>query len=286
MLLLDMNDFLFFVLANGDIRTLTLDADALQAVVNLWLPSFAKFVHEDITEVPFSGLYKPENDEVLTVTMALPANFSNIPDNTVIFNEVAIPGDDTKTIGLYHDGNYYFQNFLNRFILKPNNLPLIWSNDTYKKFDNQKAFTIEETVTAIYHDGKLYFRSYASAKQIFNLSPFFTEATNTDIDNVFGTPLFNGTDCEWMKANSDSVMRKQIKSIENSGILNKLNITTKVFKSWAKKAGVPENVYSTGSLVFPKNKKVCKLLLSFLNDDIFEGHFTKSIFMSNSKRKP
>lgn len=26
--------------------------------------------------------------------------------------------------------------------------------------------------------------------------------------------------------------------------------------------------------------------LSFLNDDIFEGHFTKSIYLSNSKRKP
>ena len=51
----------------------------------------------------------------------------------------------------------------------------------------------------------------------------FTEETNTDIDNVFGKPLFNDTDCEWMKANSDSVMRKQIKSIENSKILTKQN---------------------------------------------------------------
>lgn len=281
-----MNDFLFFVLATGEIRRLTLDDNALQAVVNLWSPSYTEFVSEDITEVPFSGLYKPEKDEVLTVTMTLPDNFSDIPVNTAIYNEVAIPDDNPKTIGLYHDGNYYFQNFLNRYILKPTNIPLVWSDDTYKKFENQKAFTIEKAVTAIYHYGKLYFRSYSSAKLIFDLSPFFTEATNTDIDNVFGKPLFNGTDCEWMKTNSDSVMRKQIKSIENSGILTKLNVTTKVFKSWAKKAGIPEDVYSTGSLVFPKNKKTCKILLSFLNDDIFEGHFTKSIFMSNSKRKP
>lgn len=281
-----MNNFLFFVLANGDIRKLTLDADALQAVVNLWVPSFTKFVHEDITEVPFSGLYKPEKDEVLTVKMGLPDEYSNIPGNTAIYNEVVIPDDDIKTIGLYHDGNYYFQNFLNRFILKPNNLPLIWSGNTYKKFDNQKAFTIEENVTAIYHDGKLYFRSYTSAKQIFDLSPYLTEATNRDIESVFGAPLFNGTDCEWMKANSDSVMRKQIKSIEDSGILKKLDVTSKMFKSWAKKAGIPKDVYSRGSLTFPPNKKGCKLLLSFLNEDIFEGHFTKSIFMSNSKRKP
>ena len=281
-----MNDFLFFMLVTGEIRKLTLDANALQAVVDLWSSSFTEFVSEDITEVLFSGLYKPEEDEVLTVTMALQEKFSDIPDNTTIYNEVAIPGDAPKTIGLYHDGNYYFQNFQNHYILKPNNIPLVWSGDTYKKFENQKAFTIEKAVTAVYHNGKLYFRSYSSAKQIFNLSQFFTEATNSDIDNVFGKSLFKGTDCEWMKTNSDSIMRKQIKSIENSGILDSLNVADRSFKSWAKKAGVPREVYSTGSLVFPKNKKTCKILLSFLNEDIFEGHFTKSIFMSNSKRKP
>ena len=91
-----------------------------------------------------------------------------------------------------------------------------WSDDTYKKFENQKALII-------YHDGKLYFRSYSIAQSIFDFLLFFTEATNTDINNVFGRPLFNGTDCEWMKANSDSAMRKQIKSIENSRILTKQN---------------------------------------------------------------
>ena len=40
-------------------------------------------------------------------------------------SEYAIPGDDPKTIGLYHDGNYYFQNFMNRYISKPINIPLV-----------------------------------------------------------------------------------------------------------------------------------------------------------------
>ena len=99
---------------------------------------------------------------------------------------------------------------------KTNQYSFGWSEDTYKKFENQKAFII-------YHDGKLYLQSCSIAQPSFDFSLFFTEATNTDIDNVFGKPLFNGTDCEWMKANSDSVMRKQIKSIENSKILTKQN---------------------------------------------------------------
>lgn len=281
-----MNDFVFFILNDGSIRKLLLANDAVQDIVVLWERSLSKFFGDDIVEIAFDGSYKPDKEEVLYVTMPLPENFADIPDNTNNYNEIAIPGDKIKTVCLYHDGYYYFQNFMNNYILKATNVPLIWSNNTYKKFEEQKAFVIEETVNAIYHDGKLYFLSYTSARQIFDLSAFYTEATNADIDNVFGKPVFVGTDCEWMKKNSDSVMRKQIKSIEDSGILAGLNVTTKKFISWAKKAGIPEGVYNTGNLVFPKNKKECKVILSFLNDDIFEGHFTKSIYLSNSKRRP
>jgi len=281
-----MNDFVFFLLSDGSIRKVLLANEVVQDVVELWEPSYARFISDEITEVAFNGSYKPDKEEVMYVTMELPACFADIPNNTNNYNEIAIPGDSIKTVCLYHNGSYYFQNFMNNYIVKASNIALFWSNDTFKKFEEQKAFTIEETVNAIYHDGKLYFRSYASARQIFDLTAFYTEATNADIDNVLGNNVFLGTDCEWMKENSDSVMRKQIKSIKDSGILAGLNVTTKSFRSWAKKAGIPEGVYNTGNLVFPKNKKECKVILSFLNDDIFEGHFTKSIYLSNSKRKP
>ena len=280
-----MNDFVFFLLSDGSIKKVLLTDETVQDIVELWERSYSKFINEEIEEVAFNGSYKPDQGEVLYVTMDLPPCFADIPDNTNNYNEIDIPGDSIKTVCLYHKGNYYFQNFMNNYIVKPSNIPLIWSNNTYKKIDEKKAFTIEETVNAIYHDGKLYFHSYASARQIFDLSTFYTEATNADIDNVFGADVFSGTDCEWMKENSDSVMMRQIKSIEDSGILAKLKVTTRTFKSWAKKAGIPESVYNTGSLVLHRNKKECKMVLSFLNDDIFEGHFTKSIYLSNSKKR-
>lgn len=281
-----MNDFVFFILTDGSIRKVLLTNEAVRDIVALWEPSYSKFISDEIEEVPFNGSYKPDKEEVLFVTMDLPVCFADIPENTNNYNEIAMPGDNIKTVGLYHDGIFFFQNFMNNYIVKASNIALFWSNDTFKKFEEQRAFSIEENVNAIYHDGKLYFRSYASARQIFDLSAYYMEATNADIDNVFGEAVFAGTDCEWMKENSDSIMRKQIKSIEDAGVLANLKVTTKTFKSWAKKAGIPEGVYNTGKLVFPKNKKECKVILSFLNDDIFEGHFTKSIYLSNSKRKP
>ncbi len=281
-----MNDFLFFKLNDGSIRKLQLLNDALQEVVKLWVVSYKKFIDKNITPVKFNGSFKPDEDEVLYVEMTLPEEFKDIPNNKDNYEEINIPDDSIKTICLYHNGDFYFQNFLNNVILKPFNIPLIWSDDVYKKFNDKKAFIIEDIVHAIYHEGKLYFRSYSSARQLFDLSAFYIEATNDDIDRVFSKEIFSGTDCDWMKTNCDSVMRKLIKSIDESKILESLDVTKRSFKSWAKRAGIPNDIYSNGSLAFPRIKKECKLILSFLNDDIFEGHFTKSIFLSNSKRKP
>ena len=280
-----MNDFLFFILTDGSIRKLPIEDDTLREIVLLWVVSRTDFISDEITEIVFNGEYKPNNDEVLYVTKELPENFANIPMNTLGYDDVVIPGDKIKTVCLYHDGDYYFQNFLNHYILKNRNIPIFFSDETYKKFDNNKAFTIEEAVHAMYHNGKFYFRSYLSAKQIFDLSDFYTEATDIDIDDVFSDDMFAGTDCEWLKKHSDSVMRKQIKSIKMSGVLERLDVTSKVFKSWANKAKLPSGSYNTGHLIFPKNKRECKIMLSFLNEDIYEGHFSKSIFVSNSKRK-
>lgn len=88
-----------------------------------------------------------------------------------------------------------------------------------------------------------------------------------------------------MKTHADSVMRKQITLLKKSGLLDTIKVTSRDFKSWAKKAAINQDIYSTGHIVLPKDKKQCKTILSFLNEDIFEGAFSKKIFISNSKHK-
>ena len=57
---------------------------------------------------------------------------------------------------------------MNRYILKTDQYSFGWSDNTYKKVENQKALII-------YHDGKLYFRSYSIAQPILDFSLLFTE---------------------------------------------------------------------------------------------------------------
>lgn len=280
-----MNDFLFFILSNGSICRFNITRAALQAVVELLAPRIVDFVGENIEEVEFNGQYKPEESEVLYVDMQLPQSFSNIPDNTLEINMVDFAGGDkVKTICLYHNDNYYFQCFANRFICKTNRIALLYSGDTYQQFNDPSAFSIEESVHALYHEGRLYFRSYAQVKQIFDLSPYYTEATNQEIDEVFVGDLFAGTDCEWLKNNADSQIRKQITLLKQSGLLDRIDVSKRKFKALARKAKIPEGAYQTGHIILPCNKKECKAVLAFLNEDLFEGIFSQKIYLSNSKR--
>ena len=280
-----MNDFLFFILDSGGICRFNIDEAALRAVVNLLVSLRNGFIGDNVEAVAFNGQYKPDDAEVLYVDMQLPDFFDPIPNNTYEINPINLEeGDKVKVLGLYHDGDYYFQCFANRFICKRNRIALITGRNTYHQLNDPFAFTVEEAVHAFYHDGRFYFRSYVYAKQIFDLSPFYTEATNQEIDNLFACDLFAGTDCEWLKNNADSQMRKQITLLKNSGLLDVIDATKEAFKNWAKKAHISEAVYETGHIVLPHNKKECKMVLAFLNEDIFKGAFSKKVYQSNSKR--
>lgn len=280
-----MNDFLFFILEDGSIRRINIAPATLQVIVNLLVEHLPQFISDDVTPVLFDGQFRPDEQEVLYAEIDLPEQFAKIPDNTIEYDEALLPDDKVKILSLYHDGKYYFQCFSKHFVLKQKNVVLFWQNDSYKQFVDTSAFNIEDKVHAVYCDGRFYFLSYIQGKQIFDLSSFYQAATNSDIEETFEHDIFYGSDVEWLKTHADSVMRKQITLLKKSGLLDTIKVTSRDFKSWAKKAAINQDIYSTGHIVLPKDKKQCKTILSFLNEDIFEGAFSKKIFISNSKHK-
>jgi hypothetical protein len=188
-----------------------------------------------------------------------------------------------KTICLFHEGEYYFQNFMNNYVLKNHRIALKFSRETYEIFADANAFTLEDKVHAYFHNNMLYFHSFLEAKRIFDLSAYYTEATNQNIDEIIANPTFLGSDAEWLKNNADSEMRRLLSNIQLQTLEN-INLNKRGFKSLARKANIPEAVYSTGSIILPRNKKSCKAVLAFLNEDIFEGFFSTILYRANSKR--
>ena len=59
-------------------------------------------------------------------------------------------------------------------------------------FDRDKRYglTINELVDCIFEDNNLVFNSYYFARQIFDLSEYYREATDTDVEAFINNPKF------------------------------------------------------------------------------------------------
>lgn len=277
--------FLFFLLRDRTLRRIPVDRRTLEEITNRFIHYQDSFFGDGVMAVEFNGLYKPDEDEVLYASIELDDEFTQIPDNTLEIDIVDIPNDDVIALGLYNNGIYYFQCIVNQLVMKNGRFTLIFSNQMFKRMENKSLFTIDDKIHAIYKEQKLYFQSYILATRIFSLSGLFEEANNSCIDNIFSDEKFTGIDCEWLKANTDSKIHKQITQILKCGVLKKINPYTKKFQSEAKKAGIQQAVYISDHIIMPKNKKKCKKVLAFINQDLFNGIFTNDFFQSNSKRK-
>ena len=137
--------------------------------------------------------------------------------------------------------------------------------DPLIRFDAFDCVTFVETVLADGNEDKLTKIRYKNAQVSFFNRNHFIES-------------------DWLKNNADSQMRKQITLLKRSGLLDIIDASKRGFKTWAKRANIPKSVYQTGHIVLPCNKKECKVVLAFLNEDLFEGVFSQKIYQSNSKK--
>lgn len=282
----------FFALlrsADIQIRRIPLEQAVEFDVKTVFTSHFDEYFNEDMNLEPFEVGYTPQEDTTSFVEMALPAEFSDMPHNTNVYSELDRDNEimEIKVIFIYDEASqaFYFQNFDKRNLLSRRTVA-IWSNhNTYTTLQDSNAFIIDNVVHAIHKEGKLYFKNFVQAGKVFDLTSFFSEASEQDMDEVFGLPLFN-SDIQWLKDNSDSVMKKQITALKKSGILDEVKPESAKFKAAAKKVGISEDIYNTGQIVLPQDKKQCKQVLAFLNQDIFSGLLTpKQLFRTNSKKK-
>lgn len=281
----------FFALLRSDnikIRRIPLEQTVEDNVKALFTSHYDEYFNGMNLEAFVAG-YTPQEDTTSFVNLALPTEFNDIPDNTNVYSELDRDHEitDIKVIFIHDESSqtYYFQNFDKRNLLSRKTVAVWSGHNTYTTLQESNAFIIDNAVHAIHREGKLYFKNFVQAGKVFDLTGFFSEASEQDMDEVFGESPFN-TDIQWLKDNSDSVMKKQITALKKSGGLEKLKPRTKKFMAAAKRVGIPEDVYNTGQIVLPQDRKQCKQVLAFLNQDIFPGLLTpKQLFRTNSKKK-
>lgn len=268
------------------VKYIPLKEDTTTEIKNIFIKGGAILKPEGIEEDIFDGdIISRRGENITYVNYELPEDFARIPDNQADIPEYNIDEDTPRSIFYYDEGKFYFQAFNKKNVLQRKMVLHYEYGNIFAKM-NTSAFIVEDKIHAIYENGKLYFQSYTIANQIFSLIDFVTEATNTEIE-LFGEIKGIDVSAENIKNIANIKTRRLIKLLSSTN-----NITTFMRKasrtktSLLKKYGINAQINGNNELVLPTNNVVeLNRTLEFLNEDIFRGVITDSLYHSNSKKK-
>ncbi|MBO2578814.1 Kiwa anti-phage protein KwaB-like domain-containing protein [Shewanella algae] len=248
------------------------------------------FVNENVDVIPFDGQYKPEHDEVLAIGgFELPDQFKEAIDSPMTlpplhFNEDANGKIVAIFCGLNEGGNYkvLVQLFEGTRLIKPNMMNIIFgANDEFQKLD-YFGMTLDSKLTAYYENNQLHFKSYHFARRIFDLSGHYREATNQEVIALANHDHFAPVDQAEFLEMADHVVRQTIARIQRNDVLANFSVQELAHK--ASDVNLQLEINDDQKIVLPDEKRELKLVLSFLDDQVFLGPITGQTRVSNSSK--
>lgn len=239
-------------------------------------------------KILFDGQYKPEDDQILEIeNFSLP--FEIDFDNPLNLEKIEIDDIDLIKGLIINDQDIIgFQCFDRRKIIEPSRLNIVFKANTFSKLE-EKGITIDNKLDTVFskQNKSLLFYSYHNASKIFDLSGYYREATDQEINSFFTTHFFSDIP-ENLDEKIDTRMKKKIFLIKKNKIIEKLK-DFHIFKEVAKysKTFGLENYFDSTSkkIKIPDDKKEFKKIISFLNEDLYKSPISEIIYETNSKRK-
>ena len=276
------------------IKRVVEDRDTQKAINQLFGDASNQMV-ADKTPVEFDGKYTPDPDggEYLFIdSFLLPEEISSAIQNPQALEALAPESDEIPKIkalfvGVHSKVNGVdtytaaFQKFKSDQYISAQKIHLFLSGDTFVA-DERIGLTVGKHIDCLFVDGKLQFTSFFFARQIFDLSEYYREATNSDIIDFIGNEAISMDDSEDFSTEANSWERRKIASIMDSGILK--DFTATKIKSIAKQTGIELSVKDK-KIVIPTDKKERRIVLGFLDEEVYKGAFSQTIYQTNSKRK-
>jgi hypothetical protein len=275
-----MPDNFFAMLNDGSVKKIALLQNIENSIRDVFM-NYGPGLTAGKDEEEFDGNYKIEMDEVFYVTMVLPSEFDDVNNNPIGIPILDLQNDQVKALFWFENNEYYFQNFDNRKLLQNKNV-IYYDNQTFTRL-TQNAFIVDNAVNAVYKNGRFYFVSYSSANKIFSLLEFYEAATNEELTEFASNDNISISDTQWFLDNSNTVIRKHVTLLRKSKVLDDVD-TTKV-KRGARKFKLTIELDANDKIIFPKDRRACKNILYYLNEQFYEGPITKRQYKTSSKKQ-
>ena len=266
-----------------------------QAAIDKTFSDAAELLRKDKSDVSFDGKYTPQGEdmEILKIQdFSLPTVVKDAlknPQGLEVYSPVnsELPSIKALFVGKYSfddECEQYtaaFQKFRNDQYITAARHHLFFTGDTFVKED-RLGITIATTVDCVVESNNLYFPSYYFAKQIFDLTDYYRVASEQDIQSFVNSDIISMANSQDFVESANTWERRKIASINDSGVLRKY--TAKRIKDLGKKNGVVI-VVSGDSIVLPEDRAERRIVLGFLDEEVYKGVFSDTLYQTNSKRK-
>lgn len=270
------------------VNKLILDRRAQDSICEIFSDGTNAMVDTNLEEIEFCVGYKPDKEQIMSIDginieeMIIEA--INNPDGVEAFVPNAREYPEIKA--LFTGNNepeqlIAFQRFNKGQYLTNNRIGIIYSGNTLKEIDGF-GMIIGGGIDCVIRCGKLLFRSYNNARQIFDLAQYYRSASEGEVTAFVENEKVFVEDQEGFKMTADEWTRKKIALIQDSGVLED-NSVEEIATS-AEELGVTIQVVE-GKIVLPSDKKEMKDVLRVLDEDRYKGVFTNNTYETNSKRR-
>ena len=247
---------------------------------------------EGTDEIRFDPGYTPANQEIFFLT-----GF-NLPDWLENQNSLTVPNlgsigrDDTLfdsvkgIVAFARNQNgeelVLFQRFTRTQLIQPGRF-LFMQRGTYTGVD-RPALMLNRKLSAIYQpdERRLLFDSYRNVNTFLPLDDFYKEASEQDIREILNHERLAPENLDEIATNPDQWTRKRFALLRHSGVLDTFSTDEILTRS----EGYDIQIQIVEDrLVFPADKRRVKRLLQFLNEELFRGAITDTLYETNSKKK-
>ncbi|HII4363335.1 TPA: Kiwa anti-phage protein KwaB-like domain-containing protein [Vibrio parahaemolyticus] len=289
------NFFAFIKDDNGNtqVKRIRVQGQLQGELITLFNDQFNSFNHNIDTEVPFNGDWKPDANELLVLADVTEAQemIDAINANASSFNDLQLSNFNSEPIKAIFTGfvqnnetTVLVQKFSSRQALSLSQIPIIkmQTGNTFVKA-TEDIFTVDNKLVAVIVGNNTKFKSFHNARMVFNLTNFYQEATDTDLNLICQHLLLEVSNTNSFVAEADSQVRKMVHTISSTALLDNYSVSD----IQAAAQGFP-NVpitFNQGKLVLPNNKRDLKEVLHFLLEDIYKGPLSGSNYLTNSKRE-
>ena len=244
-------------------------------------------------EIVFDGKYKPDPGEVLVIP-----EFDDIDGlSDAIESPLSIPEVNPTPQSFerikalftgYIDGEgntvVLIQHFDKKRVISTNGLSIFHSANVYKKIEGI-GLTVGSRLTAVMYKGELKFHSFHWLRQIFDVSEYYKEATDGDIQQFACMPCVMVSDVAKLVAISDGWVRRKLWLISQSQILEKIPVAD--IKAVAAEFSIELDAEVSDGVLkikIPDEKKKLKTILRFLDEDYYKSPLLENCYLANSKK--